>query len=79
MYFLMYKSVSLAAEPHSSDVIILRRLNIFLEFKMDNNLLTIQTVEYSEEYLQLMENLMLEAAESSFEDRQYYYHSDSQY
>jgi hypothetical protein len=46
---------------------------------MENNLLTIQTVEYSKEYLQSIENLMLEADESCFEDRQYYYHSDSQY
>ncbi|WP_310425364.1 hypothetical protein [Chamaesiphon sp. VAR_48_metabat_135_sub] len=37
-----------------------------------------QTLE-STEYLQLLEELMLEICESSHNDRQDYYHSDPQY
>jgi hypothetical protein len=47
---------------------------------MDINadLLTAQPIE-STEYLQLVEELMLEICESSHIDRQDYYHSDPQY
>lgn len=45
---------------------------------IEADLLTEQPLE-SSEYLQLVEELMLEICESSHNDRQDYYHSDPQY
>jgi hypothetical protein len=45
---------------------------------IEADLLTEQPIE-STEYLQFLEELMLEICESSHDDRQDYYHSDLQY
>lgn len=68
-----------AASERSGVIHLHRFVRLFEAMMPEANLPLTQPVEYSEEYWQFLESLMLEACALSHDDRRDYDHSDSQY